>query len=94
MPQGNGPNIKCNRRMSCPAPNRPMVYTVTIIPSSGEKSSYPCGGASDQEALIYAGKVVEANADRSDPDAAIVVEKDGEPIGPTATLAELTRKAV
>ena len=73
---------------------RYMPYTVTITPTSGDKTTYPCGGASDQEALIYAGKVVEANADRSDPDAAISVEKDGAAIGPPATVAEMTQKTV
>ena len=32
-----------------------MAYTVTITSTTGEKNTYTCGGATDQEALIYAG---------------------------------------
>ena len=71
-----------------------MTFTVTITSSKGQETSYPCGGADDQAALIYAGKVVEANADLSDPEAAVTIYKDGALIGPAASVAEMTRKAV
>lgn len=71
-----------------------MTYTVTITSTTGEKNTYTCGGASDQEALIYAGKVVEEKADTSDPDASVTIAKDGKEIGPAATVAEMTSKAV
>ena len=71
-----------------------MPYTVTIVSTDGAKHTYVCGGATDQEALIYAGKVVEEKADRGDPDAYVTIEKDGEKIGPVATVKDMTTKAV
>lgn len=71
-----------------------MTYTVTITSTSGEKNTYTCGGATDQEALIYAGKVVEEKADADDPEATVSIEKDGKEFGPAATVAEMTKKAV
>ena len=71
-----------------------MTYTVTITSTTGERNTYTCGGASDQEALIYAGKVVEEKADTSDPDASVTITRDGKEIGPAASVAEMTRKAV
>ena len=71
-----------------------MPYTVSIIPKSGDKATYTCGGATDQEALVYAGKVVEENAADADPSATVVIEKDGERIGPPATIADMTKRAV
>ncbi len=54
-----------------------MIYTVTITSTTGEKNTYNCGGATDQEALIYAGKVVEEKADASDLAASVSINKDG-----------------
>ena len=71
-----------------------MTYTVTITSTDGNKSTYTCGSATDQEALIYAGKVVEEKADRADPEASVTIEKDGEEIGPPATVRDMITKAV
>ena len=71
-----------------------MTYTVTITSTNGSKNTYTCGGATDQEALIYAGKVVEQNADRADLEASVTIEKDGEKVGPVATVRDMTTKAV
>jgi hypothetical protein len=71
-----------------------MTYTVTITSSAGQETSYECGGADDQAALIYAGKVVEANADSSDPSAAVTVLRNGTPIGPAASVAEMTKTTI
>ena len=71
-----------------------MTYTVTITSTSGEKNTYQCAGLSDQEALIYAGKVVEEKADEADPDASVTICKDDKPIGPNATVRDMTTKAV
>ena len=71
-----------------------MAYAVTITSTDGKEQTYACSGAGDQEALIYAGKVVEANADRADPDASVKITKDGEGIGPVSTVKEMTTKAV
>jgi len=69
-----------------------MTYTVTITSSGGEQNTYKCGGATDQEALIYAGKVVEDKADRDDPEASVVIAKDGKQIGPGASVADTTKR--
>ena len=71
-----------------------MTYTVTITSTDGNKNTYTCGGATDQEALIYAGKIVEEKADEADPEASVTIEKDGEKVGPTATVRDMTTKAV
>ena len=71
-----------------------MTYTVTITSTTGEKNTYTCGGATDQEALIYAGKVVEAKADASDPAASVSIEKDGVEFGPVVTVADMIKRAV
>ena len=71
-----------------------MTYSVTITSSTGLKATYACGGASDQGALIYAGKVVEANADRSDPHASVSIYRDDTEIGVAASVAEMTTRAV
>ena len=70
-----------------------MTYTVTITSTDGNKNTYTCGGSSDQEALIYAGKVVEEKADDADLDAAVTIEKDGQKIGPHATVRDMITKA-
>ena len=67
---------------------------MTITSITGEKNTYTCGGATDQEALIYAGKVVEEKADVTDPEASVSIEKDGSWIGPAATVAEVINKAI
>ena len=71
-----------------------MTYSVTITSSSGSKATYACGGSTEQAALIYAGKVVEAHADRSDPKASVAIYHDGAKIGIAATVAEMTTRAV
>ena len=71
-----------------------MTYTVTITSTTGDKNTYTCGGVTDQEALIYAGKVVEEKADASDPEASVSIEKEGSGIGPAATVAEMIKKAI
>ena len=70
-----------------------MTYSVTITSSDGNTNSYACAGASDQQALIYAGKVVEEKADRDDSAAAVTVTRDGEAIGPASTVGDMTTKA-
>ena len=67
---------------------------MTITSTDGNKNTYTCGGATDQEALIYAGKIVEEKADEADPEASVTIEKDGEKVGPTATVRDMTTKAV
>ena len=62
--------------------------------TNGTKSTYPCAGAKDQEALIDAGKVVEANADPEGTEASVTIAEDAEDTGPGATVGEMTKKAV
>ena len=71
-----------------------MPYTVTITSSDGNKNTYSCGGGTDQEALVYAGKVVEEKADPSDPQATVTIEKDGREIGVPAVVADMIKRAV
>ena len=71
-----------------------MTYSVTITSSDGNTNTYACAGTSDQQALIYAGKVVEEKADRDDPTAAVTVTRDGEAIGPASTVGDMTTRAV
>ena len=71
-----------------------MTYTVTITSTDGSKNTYSCGGATDQEALIYAGKVVEEKADPDDPNATVTIEKDGKEIGVPAVVRDMITKAV
>lgn len=42
-----------------------MAYFVTITSSDGNSNTYACAGTSDQQALIYAGKVIEDRPRRS-----------------------------
>lgn len=71
-----------------------MTYKVTITSSGGQTHTYACGGSTDQEAMIYAGKVVEEKADVSDPEASVDITRNGEKIGPIATVADMIKKAV
>lgn len=71
-----------------------MGYSVVIKSSRGQERAFVCGGTTDQAALIYAGKVVELHGDRSDPDAAVIMLKDGNNIGPSTSVRELTVRAV
>ena len=69
-----------------------MTYSVTIISTDGNSNTYACAGSNDQEALIYAGKVVEEKADPSDAEAKVQITKDGENIGPASKVGEMTNK--
>ncbi len=71
-----------------------MAYTVTITSTNGKQSTYACGGAGDQEALIFAGKVVEEHADPDDTEASVTIDKDGKEIGVPAKVREMLGKAV
>ena len=71
-----------------------MSYEVTITSKDGKEQSYPCGGVNDQDALIYAGKIVEANAISFSDNDAVNITKDGKKIGPIATVREMTTRAV
>lgn len=71
-----------------------MSYKVTITSMSGQQQEYPCGGTSDQEALIYAGKIVEANAGSLSQSDEVCIMNDGEKIGPIATVKDMTTRAV
>ena len=71
-----------------------MTYTVTITSSDGNKNTYMCGGGTDQEALVYAGKVVEGKADPSDPQATVTIEKDGQAIGVPAIVDDMIKRAI
>ena len=74
---------------------RPMMtYTLTVASPEGETNSYLCGGANDLTALIYAGKVVELHARAADPEASVVIERDGEQIGVSATVRDMRTRAV
>lgn len=68
-----------------------MTYIVTITSPDGNKTSFSCGGGSDQEALIYAGKIVEANVTDLDPDASVTILRDGTAIGTATTVKEITK---
>ena len=70
------------------------TYTVTVHSTNGESTTYPCAGVQDQDALIYAGKVVEEHADRSDPNASVTIKKDGEVFGPASTVRDMITKTV
>lgn len=71
-----------------------MTYSVTITSTDGNSNTYACAGTSDQQALIYAGKVVEEKADRDDPEAKVSITRDGENIGPSSTVGDMTTRAV
>lgn len=71
-----------------------MTYSVKIVSSGGREHRFLCAGPNDQVAMIYAGKVVEAHADRADLDARVRIDRDGTPIGPRSSVAELTRTTV
>ena len=74
--------------------DEPATYAVMITSSEGEKQTYPCAGVQDQDALIYAGKVVETYADRNDLDASVTIIKNGTPFGPASTVRDMTTKSV
>ena len=69
-----------------------MAYAVTIKSSDGNSNTYACAGSNDQEALIYAGKVVEAKADPEDQLAAVQITNDGKDIGPASTVGDMVNK--
>ena len=69
-----------------------MAYTVTILSTDGNTNTYSCGGSSDQEARILAIGVAKEKADRDDPGATVTIEKDGEKIGPAATVRDMIAK--
>lgn len=71
-----------------------MSYQVTIRSSDGPRHDYRCAGVCDQAALIYAGKIVEANAALFSSDDAVEVTKDGEKIGPMATVRDMATQAI
>lgn len=71
-----------------------MSYLVTITSTDGNKNTFNCGGATDQEALIYAGKIVEDKGDENDPAATVAITKDGKDIGPASTVRDMTTRAV
>ena len=71
-----------------------MTYSVTIFSADGNSNTYACAGSNDQEALIYAGKVVEEKADPDDAQAKVLVSRNGENIGPASTVGDMTNKTV
>ena len=71
-----------------------MTYSVTITSTDGNTNTYSCAGSSDQQALIYAGKVVEEKADHEDPEAKVSITKDGKAIGPESTVGDMMKKAI
>lgn len=71
-----------------------MAYSVTINSTDGNSNTYACAGSNDQEALIYAGKVVEEKADPEDAEAKVQITKDGKDIGPASTVGDMTNKTV
>jgi hypothetical protein len=68
-----------------------MAYTVIITATDGTQVSYPCAGKSDQDAMIYAGKVIEANADSLDAFSRVTVLRDGKEISTATTVREVTK---
>ena len=70
-----------------------MTYSVTITSTDGNSNTYACAGTSDQQALLYAGKVVEEKAARDDPAAAVTIPRAGEAIGPASTVGDMITKA-
>ena len=73
-----------------------MTYTISITSADGNKNTYACGGATDQEALVYAGRagrVVEEKADPSDPKATVTIDKDGTQIGVPAVVGEVIKQS-
>lgn len=62
-----------------------MEYTVTISGARREHK-HRCAGPNDQVALIYAGKIVEAYADRSKTADQVTIKRDGLAFGPVATV--------
>lgn len=70
-----------------------MTYTVTVASPDGRNDIYICGGANDQAAPIYAGKVVELLAKHAQPDASVIVLRDDEEIGVPATVREMRTRA-
>ena len=69
-----------------------MTYSVTITSTDGNSNTYACAGSDDQEALIYAGKVVEEKADAEDAEAKVQITRDGKDIGPTSTVGNIINR--
>ena len=66
-----------------------MSRWVILTAPAGNEESVLCAGESDQEALIYGGKIVEVPRNLLDPATMVTITRHGDDIGPAVSLAEL-----
>ena len=66
-----------------------MSCWVILTAPDGNRESVLCAGDSDQEALLYGGKIVEVRRKRLDPSTMVTITRNGKEIGPAVSVAEL-----
>ncbi len=69
-------------------------YIITIITPMGHRSTIPFDATDDDDAIIRAGKIINARADELNRDSVVEISPlNGPTIGASTTVGEMTRKA-
>ena len=70
-----------------------MEYSVTIKSPGGKTKRYSYGSTSDQQATVFASKIVEANVAGLDLASCVTITRDGAAISEASTVREVIQAA-